>query len=344
MDNEDLDALAAEYVLGTLAPDERSRAEALITGDPAFGEAVHQWERRLGELNVMVEAVEPPNEIWDKIKSGMASVTPSPGVPDHVVPMAPTEPPAFPEAEVETKPEGRASMPLPPAANLSFPEGKADATPEAQPSTDTVLLAPVPPTTPEVNRGADIIDFRRRMQRWRGLAVGAFALAAALAALIIVSQVNPALIARGGFRIPQLIAQRTPPGPAAAPPSGSRLVAVLQQAPFAPAFLLTIDPASKTLTARRIAARAQAGHSYELWLFPPNSTTPQALGVVGEQEFTQPKLPADVDSSKLRAATYAISFEPAGGSKTGAPSGPILFTGKLVESVAPVAAPATPKS
>ena len=56
------DALAAEYVLGTLSADEREHAEALLALDPGFAASVRLWERRLGELNVMVEAVEPPPE------------------------------------------------------------------------------------------------------------------------------------------------------------------------------------------------------------------------------------------------------------------------------------------
>ena len=69
MYDDDRDALAAEYVLGTLSADERDQAEALLAIDPGFAEIVRVWERRLGELNVMVEAVEPPPEVWDKIKT-----------------------------------------------------------------------------------------------------------------------------------------------------------------------------------------------------------------------------------------------------------------------------------
>ena len=67
MYDDDRDALAAEYVLGTLSADERDQAEALLAIDPGFAEIVRMWERRLGELNVMVEAVEPPPDVWDKI-------------------------------------------------------------------------------------------------------------------------------------------------------------------------------------------------------------------------------------------------------------------------------------
>src|SRR5580704_6267389 len=73
MYDDDRDALAAEYVLGTLAADEREQAEALLVIDPGFAEIVRVWERRLGELNVMVEAVEPPPDpLFDPASDIMA--------------------------------------------------------------------------------------------------------------------------------------------------------------------------------------------------------------------------------------------------------------------------------
>src|SRR5271170_7273041 len=76
MHNEEQDTLAAEYVLGTLSAEEREQAEALRSFDSGFEAAVRQWERRLGELNVMVEAVEPPGELWDRIKHDVTPVAP----------------------------------------------------------------------------------------------------------------------------------------------------------------------------------------------------------------------------------------------------------------------------
>lgn len=105
MYDDDLDALAAEYVLGTLASDERTRVEALIGVDPGFVDLVHQWERRLGELNVMVEAVEPSAEIWDKIKSGIVTVAQVEAVGSG--PLAPALPPPLStNAGTEAKSEG----------------------------------------------------------------------------------------------------------------------------------------------------------------------------------------------------------------------------------------------
>jgi anti-sigma-K factor RskA len=93
---------------------------------------------------------------------------------------------------------------------------------------------------------------------------------------------------------------------------------------------------------RRVSAAAGADHSYELWLISPHYPKPRSLGVIGANEFTQRGLASDYDLDTLRGATYKVSFEPAGGSKTGEPTGPILFSGKLVEAV-PVSPPPQPQ-
>ena len=70
--DEDKDGFAAEYVLGTLDAEERAQADALILVDAAFAASVRRWERRLGELNVLVAPVEPPSPVWERIKAGLA--------------------------------------------------------------------------------------------------------------------------------------------------------------------------------------------------------------------------------------------------------------------------------
>ena len=44
---DDIEALAAEYVLGSLDPTERERAERLMARDPAFARLVEDWTKRL---------------------------------------------------------------------------------------------------------------------------------------------------------------------------------------------------------------------------------------------------------------------------------------------------------
>jgi hypothetical protein len=87
----DLSAFAAEYVIGSLDPDERARANAQLEIDEGFRALVRAWERRLGELHLMVEPVEPDGRIWDRIRGRLGIRTPAP--PPFVPP--PFAPPPF---------------------------------------------------------------------------------------------------------------------------------------------------------------------------------------------------------------------------------------------------------
>jgi anti-sigma-K factor RskA len=96
------DALAAEYVLGTLDSDEREQARALLGSDAAFAAKVAHWERRLGELHLMVEPVEPDAGIWARIKSKMPDAQARSGVrlpeahiPEPAPAVIPTEAPSL---------------------------------------------------------------------------------------------------------------------------------------------------------------------------------------------------------------------------------------------------------
>lgn len=68
----------------------------------------------------------------------------------------------------------------------------------------------------------------------------------------------------------------------------------------------------------------------ELWIIPVGSAVPQSLGVIDSRV---PQL-RDVDPSRAGSiavgATFAISLEPRGGSTRGAPTGPVVATGKIV--------------
>jgi len=72
--NDELNALAAEYVLGTLDYEERKGAAALLEVDAAFRGIVRIWERRFGDLHLMVEAVDPNPQLWQRIKPKMEGV------------------------------------------------------------------------------------------------------------------------------------------------------------------------------------------------------------------------------------------------------------------------------
>ena len=73
LNNDELNALAAEYVLGTLDFEERKGATSLLDVDHGFRGLVRIWERRFGELHLMVEPVEPDPKVWSG--SGPSSAT-----------------------------------------------------------------------------------------------------------------------------------------------------------------------------------------------------------------------------------------------------------------------------
>ena len=95
MIDDDKDGLASEYVLGSLDADERAQVEALMVIDQDFAATVRHWERRLGELNVLVSAVEPSSAVWDRIKARLPHVAASETVHMPEVPQ-----PAAPEASL----------------------------------------------------------------------------------------------------------------------------------------------------------------------------------------------------------------------------------------------------
>jgi anti-sigma-K factor RskA len=74
--SEDHIALAAEYALGSLDAGERAQVENMMSIDKDFAAMVHAWESRLGALNQMVGSVEPPPEVWDRIRTATALSAP----------------------------------------------------------------------------------------------------------------------------------------------------------------------------------------------------------------------------------------------------------------------------
>lgn len=62
------DALAAQYVAGTLRGPARRRFEALLPGHPALRTAVAAWQARLLPLTAVVPPVPPPPHVWRAIE------------------------------------------------------------------------------------------------------------------------------------------------------------------------------------------------------------------------------------------------------------------------------------
>ena len=98
-----------------------------------------------------------------------------------------------------------------------------------------------------------------------------------------------------------------------------------------PVLVATADRADKVLRVNVLnPAIHVSGRSLELWALPRGGK-PRSLGVVSDQERGALKLVAAADQALGDVPTLAISLEPAGGSPTGQPTGPVLYTGPCVK-------------
>lgn len=183
---------------------------------------------------------------------------------------------------------------------------------------------------------ANVLVFARQVRRWRNIATGMTAMAAALVTMIAVQAYRPDLLPQGlRPKATQQVAQVAPPATPAAAAAQAQYVALLQTDANSPAFILTVDAATKNFTVRRVGAEQQPGKDYELWIVSDKLQAPRSLGVIGSSDFTTAAALAAYDPAMVSQATYAVTVEPVGGSPTGKATGPIVFTGKLIETVPP---------
>jgi anti-sigma-K factor RskA len=74
----DIDALAGEYVLGTLDIGEREAVEERRLSEPELDQAIKAWERRLAPLMDTVRPLSPPANLYNKVRARI-------GLSAHVV-------------------------------------------------------------------------------------------------------------------------------------------------------------------------------------------------------------------------------------------------------------------
>lgn len=232
---DDIEALAAEYVLGTLSREERLAVATRRDSDPELDAAITAWERRLGPLAEVVVPVQPPANLYNKIRARI-------GLASHVVSLRSRE----------------------------------------------QALA-------------------RRVSRWRSATVGMTALAASLAGVV-------------GWQRHQAGEMPT------------QYVAVLGAGDAKPAFLLTVDTKTQMFVISAVGAPEQPKKSYQVWLVNDRMPAPKSLGVFKDGDMEVMPMQKAADHDVLMNATYAVSLEPEGGSPTGLPTGPVVFSGKLIKA------------
>ncbi|WP_297000007.1 MULTISPECIES: anti-sigma factor [unclassified Thalassospira] len=68
-DRDDIDMLAAEYVLGTLDPAQRQSVEKRRSQEPELDRAISDWEARLSPLNAHYDPVAPTRDLFAGIRA-----------------------------------------------------------------------------------------------------------------------------------------------------------------------------------------------------------------------------------------------------------------------------------
>ena len=154
---------------------------------------------------------------------------------------------------------------------------------------------------------------------WRSLGLAASGMTAAL--LVTALLISP--------QVPQSARP-----PAALAPAGTIVasyLAILSDVKTQkPVLVVSAGRKSDQLWFRALGPAIQvAGKNLELWALP-KSGAPKSLGLVagGEGKLT---LVAAADESLGEIPALAVSLEPEGGSPTGAPTGPVLFSGPCVK-------------
>jgi len=220
-----LDALAAEYALGTLPARARLRLERIALDDGVVAAGIRSWEMRLAPLTEGAAPITPPPRVWTAI-----------------------------------------------VKRLGLRRARAED------------------------------SWWSRVSLWRGLA---------LASVAAVIGLGVALLGQK----PEVANQQ--------------IVAVLAGPDAKPALIATVLRGERTMSVKAVGAAAiPADKSLELWMLPEGGA-PKSLGLIPGSGVGRVALPAPPDVSLANVPALAVSLEPAGGSTTGAPTGPVLYSGKV---------------
>jgi anti-sigma-K factor RskA len=220
------DALAAEYVLGTLRGRARERVARLARSEPVLADAVRRWEDRLLPFAESLPVIAPPARVW--------------------------------EAIIERTRGG------------------------ARPAGARVSLW-------------------SSLGLWRGVAFAGLASAIVLAVALF----------------------------SAAPREQGTIVAVLAAQDAKPALVAIADRTGRFLTVKAVTPiEVAADRTLQLWALPPQGN-PRSLGLIAKSGIARLALASPADQALQNVPTLAISLEPLGGSPTGLPTGPVLYTGSL---------------
>jgi len=110
-------------------------------------------------------------------------------------------------------------------------------------------------------------------------------------------------------------------------------VAVVTDQATGPVWLLQTFEQARALRVTTVTPRpAPPASSYELWMLPGGGAQPVSLGLLPATGNATLGLSAAQLAVLGNTPTLAVSVEPAGGSPTGLPTGPVIYTAPLLRT------------
>ena len=242
------DALAAEYVLGTLAGHARHRFEAWLKQDAALRITVNEWETRLTPMAAAIASAQPSERVWQRVSKAIAS--------------------------------------KPASTNTSKP------------------------------------SLWESLAFWRGFGLTA---ATAFAALTVFVGVRPPEIVER-IKVVEKVVERAVPVADGTAPHQPSYVAALKDGKGETMLMIYAGRQAGEMWVKFMGSSMPVDASLELWGLDMNGN-PKSLGLVKTMGKNMIKLPDVADKSLHDYKRLAVSMEPMGGSTSGKPTGPVMYSG-----------------
>ncbi len=137
---------------------------------------------------------------------------------------------------------------------------------------------------------------------WRGLTLGALALAAFVIVPEFFMPVEPVLVA------------------------AAQIIAPMQSDTGEVKFVALYQPGSDELRISKVKSNKGADRDYELWLVDDGGK-PQSMGVIPDKDEVVLKVKPEFVARINAGDAFAVSVEPLGGSPTGTATGPVIAVG-----------------
>jgi len=308
--------LAAEYALGTLRGLARRRFERLLRGDKELRTLVHDWEMRVNLLSESAPATPPPAHLWRAIEQQLDSASAPSASLDSAAPLRPSPAAATGWWNLIGfwRPFGltaaAAAIALAVFAALRPPALAPEqiATIDQRLASIETKLAAVEAAPSAIN---EVNDRLARIEAGTADLAGTSTEIAELAERLARMESRIAVSERATSHVAVLLDDQGRP----------MMTADLDLVDGRLVLRLNITPPVPT-----------AGKALEVWQVPTGGGAPSSLGLFpGDQSGTSIVLPLTPEVARaLSTSALAVSLEPSGGSTTGLPSGPVLFSGAVV--------------